>query len=271
AGRGAAVRERELRRGQLHLSAALRGRSRGDDARARAGAATRRADRVARVRRPVIAARAGGLARVHRSRPPATRARGLARVVRGRPVPRPEHPRVLRPQSTRGDRRNLARGGPLRRRRAPDEPRRRSGHGGDPRARAGSTRLNVRAPRTRARPAGVMRARAERPAFYAVGGGRIGDAVALLHPPYTAWHLSYFALGAAAAPHVYAGRTAWGLAAFALAVGIAAHALDEWHDRPLGTRFSDATLVSLAALSLAGALAIGVGGIVTVSAWLAPF
>jgi len=131
--------------------------------------------------------------------------------------------------------------------------------------------LNVRAPRTRARPAGVMRARAERPAFYAVGGGRIGDAVALLHPPYTAWHLSYFALGAAAAPHVYAGRTAWGLAAFALAVGIAAHALDEWHDRPLGTRFSDATLVSLAALSLAGALAIGVGGIVTVSAWLAPF
>jgi hypothetical protein len=116
-----------------------------------------------------------------------------------------------------------------------------------------------------------MRAQSGRPAFYAVGDGRIGDAVALLHPPYTAWHLSYFALGAAAAPHVYAGRVAWGLAAFALAVGVAAHALDELHDRPLGTRFSDATLVGLAAVSMAGALAIGVGGIVTVSAWLAPF
>jgi len=133
--------------------------------------------------------------------------------------------------------------------------------------------LNVRAPRTRARSAstGVERARSERPAFYAVGGGRIGDAVALLHPPYTAWHLSYFALGAAAAPHVYAGRVAWGLAAFALAVGVGAHALDELHDRPLSTRFSDATLVCLAAVSLAGALAIGIGGIVTVSVWLTPF
>jgi hypothetical protein len=117
----------------------------------------------------------------------------------------------------------------------------------------------------------VLRARSERPAFYAVGGGRAGDAVALLHPPYTAWHLSYFALGAAAAPHVYVSRLVWGLAAFALAVGVAAHALDELHDRPLGTRFSDRTLVVLASLSLAGALAIGVAGIVTVTVWLAPF
>jgi hypothetical protein len=116
-----------------------------------------------------------------------------------------------------------------------------------------------------------MRARSERPAFYAVGAGRLGDVVALLHPPYTAWHLSYFALGAAAAPHVHAGRVAWGLAAFALAVGVAAHALDELHGRPLATRLSDRTLIALAASSLAGALAIGVGGIVVVSAWLAPF
>jgi hypothetical protein len=116
-----------------------------------------------------------------------------------------------------------------------------------------------------------MRARAERPAFYALGRGHLGDALALLHPPYTAWHLSYFALGAAAAPHVYASRLAWGLAAFALAVGVAAHALDELHDRPLGTSFSDRTLAALASLSLAGALAIGIGGIVTVSVWLTPF
>src|SRR5690349_15384781 len=105
-----------------------------------------------------------------------------------------------------------------------------------------------------------MTARSERPAFYAVGAGRLGDAIALLHPPYTLWHLSYFALGAAAAPHVYAGRVAWGLAAFALAVGVAAHALDELHDRPLATSFSDSTLIAVAAASLAGALAIGIGG-----------
>jgi hypothetical protein len=116
-----------------------------------------------------------------------------------------------------------------------------------------------------------MRARTERPAFYAVGGGWIGDVVALLHPPYTAWHLSYFALGAAAAPHVYASRVAWGLAAFALAVGVAAHALDELHGRPLGTRLSDRALVGLASISLAGALGIGIAGVLVVSAWLVPF
>src|SRR6478609_1967321 len=115
-----------------------------------------------------------------------------------------------------------------------------------------------------------MRATSERPAFYAVGRGRLADALALLHPPYTAWHLSYFALGAAAAPHVYASRVGWGLAAFGLAVGVAAHALDELHDRPLGTALSDRTLLSLAAVSLLGALAIGVAGVVTVTPWLAP-
>ena len=40
----------------------------------------------------------------------------------------------------------------------------------------------------------------ERPAFYALRSGGWRDVVTLLHPPYTAWHLSYVALGAAAAP-----------------------------------------------------------------------
>jgi hypothetical protein len=116
-----------------------------------------------------------------------------------------------------------------------------------------------------------MVARPARPAFYAPArGGRLADAVTLLHPPYTVWHLSYFALGAAVAPHVYVGRLLWGLAAFALAVGVAAHALDELHDRPLRTGFSDTALRAAAALSLLGAVAIGIGGIVTVSPWLAP-
>ena len=108
------------------------------------------------------------------------------------------------------------------------------------------------------------------PAFYAVGRGRMGDLLTLLHPPYTAWHLSYFAIGAATAPQLYANRLLWGLAAFGLAVGVAAHALDELHDRPLRTGLSDRVLIALGAGSLLGALAIGVVGVLTVSVLLAP-
>jgi hypothetical protein len=115
-----------------------------------------------------------------------------------------------------------------------------------------------------------MPASTDRPAFYALDRGRLGDLVTLLHPPYTAWHLSYVALGAAVAPSLHVDRLLWALAAFGLAVGVAAHALDELHDRPLGTRFSDRTLIAMAVTSLAGALAIGVAGVLTVSAWLAP-
>jgi ABC-type branched-subunit amino acid transport system permease subunit len=110
----------------------------------------------------------------------------------------------------------------------------------------------------------------DRPAFYALRGGGWRDLITLLHPPYTAWHLSYVALGAAAAPLVYAGRLAATLAAFALAVGIAAHALDELRGRPLQTRLSDRVLIMLAVAGLGGAVAIGVAGILTVSVWLAP-
>src|SRR5664280_2207138 len=110
----------------------------------------------------------------------------------------------------------------------------------------------------------------QRPAFYAVGRGRLGDFLTLLHAPYTLWHLSYFALGAAAAPVLHANRLLWGLLAFALAVGVAAHALDELHDRPLGTQLSDRTLIALALLSMLGAVAIGIAGVIVVSVWLLP-
>jgi hypothetical protein len=108
-----------------------------------------------------------------------------------------------------------------------------------------------------------------RPAFYALGGGRLRDVLTLLHPPYTAWHLSYFALGAAVAPKLHVDRLLWGLAAFALAVGVSAHAFDELHGRPLRTGFADGTLVALAVMGLLGAVAIGVAGVLTVSVWLA--
>jgi hypothetical protein len=109
-----------------------------------------------------------------------------------------------------------------------------------------------------------------RPAFYALTPGGWRDYVTLLHPPYTAWHLSYVAIGAAVAPTLHLGRLAAALAAFLLAVGVSAHALDELNGRPLGTRLTDRTLVVLAVASLAGAVAIGIAGAVTVSATVLP-
>jgi len=110
----------------------------------------------------------------------------------------------------------------------------------------------------------------ERPAFYALAPGGWRDLVTLLHPPYTAWHLSYVALGAAAAPHLFAPRLLAALGAFALAVGVSAHALDELAGRPLGTRLSRRTLIALATAGLAGALAIGGLGAAVVSPLLIP-
>src|SRR2546423_355692 len=100
----------------------------------------------------------------------------------------------------------------------------------------------------------------QRPAFYALAPGGWRDLVTLLHPPYTAWHLSYVALGAAAAPVLHADRLVAALGAFFLGVGICAHALDELHGRPLHTRLSDRTLIALAGVSLAGAVAQAAGG-----------
>jgi hypothetical protein len=116
-----------------------------------------------------------------------------------------------------------------------------------------------------------MSAPSERPAFYALRGGGWRDVVTLLHPPYTAWHLSYVALGAVAATHFDLARLGWALGAFLLAVGVAAHALDELQGRPLRTGLPDRTLIVLAALGLGGACAIGVAGVMTVSATLIPF
>ncbi len=109
------------------------------------------------------------------------------------------------------------------------------------------------------------------PAFYALRGGGWRDVVTVLHPPYTAWNLANVAIGAAVAPEIHAVRLWATLAAFFLAVGVAAHALDELAGRPLGTALSDRALTLMAGISLAGALAIGIAGVVTVSVTLAPF
>ena len=110
-----------------------------------------------------------------------------------------------------------------------------------------------------------------RPAYYAAGPGRWRDWWTLLHPPYTAWHLSYVVIGACLATQVNASRLVATLLAFFLAVGIAAHALDELHGRPLGTTISTSVLVTATVVSLAGALALGAVGVSQVGWALFPF
>ena len=110
-----------------------------------------------------------------------------------------------------------------------------------------------------------------RPAFYALAPGGWRDYVTLLHPPYTLWHLSYVAIGAALAPHFKAAVLGFGLLAFFLGMGIAAHALDELNGRPLQTRIGDTALVALAVVSLGGAAAIGVAVALRTSLWLLVF
>ena len=111
----------------------------------------------------------------------------------------------------------------------------------------------------------------QRPAFYALRPGGWRDLVTVLHPPYTAWNLANVCFGAAAASQIHTDRFVATLAAFFLAVGISAHTLDELNGRPLKTELSDLTLKVLAAVSLAGAMAIGVAGCIIVSATLIPF
>jgi hypothetical protein len=111
----------------------------------------------------------------------------------------------------------------------------------------------------------------ERPAFYALAPGSWRDWWTLLHPPYTVWHLSYVVIGASLTPDVnlrWLGET---LLAFFLAMGLAAHALDELHSRPLGTQISRGVLIGVAAVGLAGAVALGIDGMIQVSPWLGTF
>ena len=110
-----------------------------------------------------------------------------------------------------------------------------------------------------------------RPAFYALAPGGWRDYVTLLHLPYTAWHLSYVAIGAALAPEPAGRRLLATLAAFFLALGIGAHALDELNGRPLQTRISDRMLIALAAASIGGAVAIGIAAALAWTPWLLLF
>jgi hypothetical protein len=114
-------------------------------------------------------------------------------------------------------------------------------------------------------------AAAARPAYYAAAPGGWRDWWTLLHPPYTAWHLSYVVIGAALAPHLHLTNLLATLAGFFLAVGLAAHALDELHGRPLRTRIPGRVLAAVAGASLAAAVGLGVLGVLRVGWALIPF
>jgi hypothetical protein len=110
-----------------------------------------------------------------------------------------------------------------------------------------------------------------RPAFYAARAGGWRDWWTVLHPPYTAWHLSYVVLGACVAPRTDGIRLLATVLAFFFAVGIAAHTLDELHGHPLRTRIPDRVLWLAAVVGLAAAVALGVAGVPRVGVGLLAF
>jgi len=110
-----------------------------------------------------------------------------------------------------------------------------------------------------------------RPAYYAHTGTRAGDFLALLHPPYTAWNLSYVVIGASLAPNLDWLRLALVLIAFFAGTGIVSHALDELNGRPLKTGFSDLELKLIAAAGTALALTMTVTGALIISPWILLF
>jgi hypothetical protein len=110
-----------------------------------------------------------------------------------------------------------------------------------------------------------------RPAYYAAGTGGWRDWWTLLHPPYTAWHLSYVVIGASLAAHVDLERLVATLVAFFCAVGLSAHAADELHGRPLRTTIPAGALVAVTAAGLVVAVALGAAGVARVGLALVPF
>src|SRR4029078_7235007 len=143
-----------------------------------------------------------------------------------RPVPGAEHQRVRRTVPPPGPGPDVAGRGDAQHPDAPDD----DGCGGRHVGREAEPRH------------GMSAGEGDRPAFYALSPGGWRDYWSLLHPPYTAWHLSYVVIGAALAPHVQVRWLLETLLAFFLAMGVAAHALDELNGRPLRTRIPDGVL-----------------------------
>jgi hypothetical protein len=113
------------------------------------------------------------------------------------------------------------------------------------------------------------------PSFYAqpkfLTRPRLREWWTVLHPPYTVLHLSLVTIGACLAGPVNMARLAVTLVAFLLAVGVGAHSLDELHGRPLKTSIPTRELIIASCISIGGAVALGVVGMILVSPYLAIF
>lgn len=120
-----------------------------------------------------------------------------------------------------------------------------------------------------------MSERALAPAFYGapnrVRRPALRDWWLVLHPPYTAWHLSYVVIGACISPDPDGLRLGATLLAFFLALGIGAHALDELNGRPLQTTLPSPVLIGAAITGVGGAVAIGIAGVSRVGPGLLVF
>jgi len=99
-------------------------------------------------------------------------------------------------------------------------------------------------------------------AWYASGGSKLREFYTILHLPYTSMVLSYILIGAGISPTIYPDRVALTLLAYFLGLGLSAHALNELHAthgvEVLGRR----ELSVLFALSLIGAVVIGMYGMI---------
>lgn len=106
------------------------------------------------------------------------------------------------------------------------------------------------------------------PAYYASIGTAWGDFAAVLHLPYTFWHLAYVAIGAGASEKLDWSVLAGTVLAFFFGTGIAAHAFDELHSRPLRTSLSDLTLRMLGLGGFLGATVVALAGAFILNLWV---
>jgi hypothetical protein len=97
-------------------------------------------------------------------------------------------------------------------------------------------------------------------AWYAHGGGRLGEFYTILHLPYTSMVLSYVLIGAMLSPTIYPDRVVLTLLAYFLGLGLSAHALNELHAAHWTKALGKTELSIIFALPLGGALIMGVYG-----------
>ena len=115
-----------------------------------------------------------------------------------------------------------------------------------------------------------LRPRARRSTPSRSGGWR--DYVTLLHPPYTAWHLSYVAIGAALTRRRSPGRGSCRRSPRSSSPSGSARTRSTSSTGGRCRRGSrSGVLVALAAVSIAGAVAIGIVGAVTFDPWIGAF